>query len=163
MTRLVLAAMLCACGGERAGDTTVKQPPPVDAAPALGVAIGDGRVDARLVNEPGQLVPLAQVLVPGKVTVIDFWADWCKACDVMEQKLYEVIADRPGIAVRKLDIVDDVSEVALHYRVGRMLPEMRIYDQQGTLVHQLIGNDCLKAGELTLELATRPASVAGGE
>jgi thiol-disulfide isomerase/thioredoxin len=115
-------------------------------------------VDARLLNQPGELIPLDQVLVAGKVTVVDFWAEWCGACKVMEDKLYRTIANRPGIAVRKLDIVDDVSPVALHYRVGRMLPEMRIYDANGKLVHQLIGNDCAKVGELALELAADVAA-----
>jgi thiol-disulfide isomerase/thioredoxin len=155
---MISIACLWGCGSDRPADTAIKQPPSIDAAPELGVAIGDGRVDARLVNEPGQLVPLGQILVPGKVTVIDFWADWCAACEVMEAKLYQTIADEPGIAVRKLDIVDDLSPVSMHYRVGRMLPEMRVYDQQGKLVHQLIGNDCLKVGDLALELAGRGAT-----
>lgn len=142
-------------GGDAIAATTDAEPAP-ETRPApepIGTPFGDGTVDARLVNEPGKVVPLEQILVPGKVTVIDFWADWCGACKVMEKKLLAELAGVDGVVVRKLDLVDDVSEVSTYYRVGRALPEMWIFDQRGKRVHQLRGGDVANAGRLARELA----------
>jgi thiol-disulfide isomerase/thioredoxin len=156
----MLAVVVIACGGAGDGKTgDVNEPTgaaPIDAAPPeLGVPFGPEGVDARLVNEPGKLVPLDQIVRPGRVTIIDFWAAWCGACKVMEEKLFDEIAGVPGIVVRKLDIVDDVSEVSVHFQVGRSLPEMWIFDKNGERVHQLDGGEVANAGKLAKELAAQ--------
>ncbi|HVK73352.1 MAG TPA: thioredoxin family protein [Kofleriaceae bacterium] len=103
------------------------------------------------VNRPGEPVALDAVLVAGHVTVIDFWAEWCGGCKVVEDKLMAAIAAEPSVVVRKIDVGDGETPVARQYQVG-VLPHLRIYDREGRLRFVLAGNDALTAGEAALQL-----------
>ena len=57
----------------------------VKAAVTGGVSgLGLATVQHILANG-GQAVSLKQVLVPGRVTIVDFYADWCVSCKEMEK------------------------------------------------------------------------------
>jgi len=113
------------------------------------------QLDVQLANEPGELVVIEECLVPDKVTLIDFWADWCQACKDLDEKLLAELAGSTDVVVRRIDILDDGSPVARHYDIG-VLPHVRVYDRAGRLVYALIGDNAARAGALALE-------VAGGE
>lgn len=108
----------------------------------------------KIVNQPGVVVSMDEVLVPGSVTVIEFYADWCGACKIIEKKLLTHIDDEPRIVLRKINIDDDQSAVAKKYDVGA-LPHVRIFDGKGKLTHVLVGNSATKAGPLARQLLTR--------
>ncbi|GAB4544132.1 MAG: thioredoxin [Haliangiales bacterium] len=107
----------------------------------------------QLANEDGALVPVSEALVAGKVTVIDFYADWCAPCKALEKQLRAAIADEPRIAVRKIDVgAAEVADILEQYGV-RNLPHIRIYDPQGTLLHDLPGTEAERTPDLALEAA----------
>ncbi|MBZ0237158.1 MAG: hypothetical protein K8M05_32815 [Deltaproteobacteria bacterium] len=133
----VLAAVLAACG-PRAAPSSVAPPDKVVQ-----------------VNVTGQPVDLAAVLVPGHVTVVDFWATWCAGCAVVDEQLMAAIAAEPAVVVRKIDIGDGDTPVARQHKVGA-LPHVRIYDRAGNLRYVLAGNDALTAGDVAKSLAAEP-------
>jgi len=106
-------------------------------------------LDRAVVNEPGEMVAVEDILVPGKVTLVDFWAVWCKACKTLDAELERGLAGVAGVAVRRIDIRDASSPVAHGYDIG-VLPHVRIYDRTGRLVYVLIGDNTERTVELTL-------------
>ena len=80
----------------------------------------------------GNAIHLSELLVPGKVTVVDFYADWCGPCKTIEPYLRS-LANDPLVAVRKVDIVGWGSPVAKQWDL-KSIPNMRVYDEQGKQV-----------------------------
>ena len=102
-------------------------------------------------NHGGELVDVEASFVPGYVMVVDFWAEWCGACKIMESKLMQTVGNEPHILVRKVDVGDGDTPVAAHYGVGP-LPHLRVYDQHGQLRYLLKAKDALTAGDKALEV-----------
>jgi thiol-disulfide isomerase/thioredoxin len=141
------ACALAAACGPRPADTTASSStsgtrPPRAKAPAKVVQV----------NATGEPVELGKVLVPGHVTVVDFWATWCGGCEVVDEKLMAAIAREPRVVVRKIDVGDGDTAVARQHKVGA-LPHVRIYDRDGNLRYVLAGNDAMTAGEVARTLA----------
>jgi thiol-disulfide isomerase/thioredoxin len=91
---------------------------------------GDGRAPA--------LVPVA-----GKITVFDFWADWCRPCNQLDHALAEVARRHPDdIAVRKVNVVDSDSPAwTAHLAPGSFdLPHVKLFGRDGTLVWERSGS-----------------------
>ena len=100
-----------------------------DQQPAAGASGGDV-VD--LVNA-GEDAPLTAV--PGKWTVIDFWAPWCVACKTLDRELRERAAKDARLAVRRVNIVDFDSPIARRELPGvTVLPHVRVVDPSGKTV-----------------------------
>jgi len=69
----------------------------------------------------GEKIDLARVVVPGKVTVVDYWAQWCGPCRVLEPVVEAIARENVGrLRVVKVD-ADEATGVAARYRV-RGLP-----------------------------------------
>ncbi|MBA3397154.1 MAG: thioredoxin family protein [Deltaproteobacteria bacterium] len=132
-----LAALITgACG--HAASVTEPAPPP----PAKSVQL----------NAPGANVDLDAALLPGYVTVVDFWAEHCGACVVVGGMLAVGVAQQDRVLIRKIDVGDGFSAVAKAYSIGA-LPHYRVYDKHKRLRYDLVGNDCLKASEIAAQLA----------
>ncbi len=95
--------------------------------------------------------PLANYLEDEHVTLVDFWADWCAACDEVAAQIGSAIKDDARIVVRKVDIGDGTSAIAREHRVST-LPHWQVYDRFKRLRYVLIGNDVLRAPTLAAEL-----------
>jgi thiol-disulfide isomerase/thioredoxin len=141
---VVMVAMVAmvACGPKTATPDTPAQKAAPKKAPAKVVQV----------NRTGEPVDLDRILVPGHVTVVDFWATWCGGCKVVNDKLMASISGEPAIVVRKIDIGDGDTPVAHQHKVGA-LPHVRIYDRDGNLRYVLAGNDALTAGDAAKALA----------
>lgn len=86
----------------------------------------------RDIRRNGAAIEVAELIVPGKITVVDFYADWCGPCRKIAPHL-KALADDPQIVVRKVDIVNWKSPVAKQWQL-RSIPNMRVYDRSGKQV-----------------------------
>ncbi|MEA3400156.1 MAG: thioredoxin family protein [Armatimonadota bacterium] len=88
----------------------------------------------------GKEVSLEDHVVAGKITIFDFYSDYCPPCRVISPKLEELAARRDDIAVVKVDInrpgvsgIDWQSPVARKYSL-HSIPHFVIYDADGRVM-----------------------------
>jgi thioredoxin 1 len=116
----------------------------VAASATTPVAAGRGRVAPAgasptgqraltVVSNGGQEVNLASLLVPGKITVVDFYADWCGPCRSLSPHLERLARENPEVNVVKVDIVKWNTPVTRQYDI-RSVPNVRVYDRLGRAV-----------------------------
>ncbi|MEZ4403749.1 MAG: thioredoxin family protein [Kofleriaceae bacterium] len=142
-TRVAVVALVAAGAHGCAGTA----PAPVAASPAPP--------QFAQLNRPGELVDVEAAIVPGRVTIIDFRADWCGGCEVVDQRLRAGLADDRRVVVRTVDVGDGATPVATAYGI-RGLPHVLIVDRAGALRYRLVGNDALAVVELARALADEP-------
>ena len=97
--------------------------------------------DVTIVSERGEDVPdLDALAVPGKFTVVDFYADWCGPCRLIDKHMAEILATRRDLALRKINIVDWKTPVAKRHlrRIGA-IPYVLVYDPAGRRVTEIRG------------------------
>ncbi len=99
--------------------------------------------DLKIISAKGEDVPdLAAHAVAGKVTVFDFYADWCAACREVDLHAYKLLNQRDDVAVRKLNVVDWDSALAKHFLANvPSLPYVVVYGRLGKEVKALKGLD----------------------
>jgi thiol-disulfide isomerase/thioredoxin len=90
-------------------------------------------VDFAVVTDKGEAVgPLEDLRVPGKYTVLDFYADWCGPCAKIDKQLREIVAVRKDVAIRKLNVVQFNSALAKQMgRRMRGLPYLVVFSPDG--------------------------------
>lgn len=101
---------------------------------------GEG-ADAAISVQAGEDLPeLSSILVPGKVTVVDFYADWCGPCRQVDRHMKDVLAARPDVALRKVNIVDWDTPVAKRHLKGVSgIPYLVVFDAAGKKVGTIHG------------------------
>ena len=78
-----------------------------------------------------------ELLVDGKLVIVDFWATWCGPCRMLSPLLDEVeeeMADK--IIVVKVN-VDDADEIAMRYRI-MSIPTL-LFFKNGQMVDRSVG------------------------
>jgi len=72
-------------------------------------------------------------LVRGKVTIIDYYANWCGPCRMLSPHLEEIAAKDPNIALVKIDIINWSSPVAKQFAINS-IPRVEVYNPSRNLV-----------------------------
>jgi len=98
-------------------------------------AAPSGRVELPVIAT-GDLVEIDQYVEEGRVTVFDFYADWCPPCIKLDETLTDMKATYgDGLEVYKLDVVSWDSDLAKGFGI-KDLPYMIVYGPDGKLLHE---------------------------
>lgn len=135
MTRALLLVAVAACGGPQ----QAAPPPPLPPV-------------EKVVDVTGSL---EDALVEGRVTLVDFWGEWCGACITVAGHIAVAIAKDDRIVVRKVDVGDGLTPIAKQYEVSK-LPHWNVYDRHKRLRYRLLGDSVLRAPALARELLAEP-------
>jgi thiol-disulfide isomerase/thioredoxin len=88
----------------------------------------------------GQQIDVSKHLALGNVTIVEFYADWCGPCKMVDPTIKQLAQSDSEIAVRKIDIVNWSSAVARQYNV-HTLPRVEVYGRKGQLIGTVRGAD----------------------
>ena len=99
--------------------------------------------DVAWLSKAGEDVPeLEAHAVRGKVTVFDFYAEWCAACRKVDGHVYKRLANGDVLAYRKLNIVEWESALGQRYLKNvPSLPFVIVYGKAGQRSATLHGAD----------------------
>jgi thiol-disulfide isomerase/thioredoxin len=90
-----------------------------------------GQADVRLISQ-GREVALEEHLVPGKLVVFDFFADWCAPCRYLTPLLERLAEEHPDrLALRKIDVIDWSSPVARQHGLSA-IPHLVLFGPDGS-------------------------------
>ena len=93
--------------------------------------------------EGGGKIKFKDHLATGKVTIFDFYADWCAPCKVFTPKVERLLLKDKNIALRKVDLVDWKSKLAVQLTNDYKLPALPftlVFDGEGNLLGKVEGN-----------------------
>ena len=115
-----------------------------------GVGAGEGSyaaeqefasgLDVEWISRAGEAVDLEDHVVPGKVTVFDFYAVWCGPCREIDEEMRTILESSSSVALRKINVVDWSSPVAEEYlQKVSGLPYVVVYGSDGRRVEAIEG------------------------
>jgi thiol-disulfide isomerase/thioredoxin len=95
--------------------------------------------DVRDVAVGGSSFSMENVVAPGRITVVDFWAKWCKPCHVIDGELRKLAAAHPSLTVLRAEVPDVDAPVAEEHLGDVALPTVWIFGRDGALLRKLRG------------------------
>ena len=91
----------------------------------------------------GEALKIRDHLAPDKITIFDYYADWCGPCHLLSPKLERLLLKYQNLALRKVDIGDWETKVAKQATKEFDLPGLpyvRIYGPREELLGTVHGN-----------------------
>jgi thiol-disulfide isomerase/thioredoxin len=86
---------------------------------------------------------IAKLLVPGKVTVVDYWAEWCVNCKKLTPVMKERLSHFPDVVMAKVDATKwEVEQFQRFLPATPELPAVDIFGRDGRLIIRLGGEAC---------------------
>lgn len=77
-----------------------------------------------------------ELILQEKITIVDFWAEWCGPCRMLGPILDSLASENPEIQVVKVN-VDTESELATEYSI-RSIPAVYIF-KSGEVINKFVG------------------------
>ena len=103
---------------------------------------GLGSGDVQDLAQGGSSFVLSDAVVPGKLTVIDYWAPWCGICKVLGRALERLASKETRLAIRKVEVPDFDSPVAVeHLKDISQLPVVWLMAPGQSTPTVLVGTD----------------------
>jgi copper chaperone CopZ len=90
----------------------------------------------------GRRVDVAKLLAPGKITIVDFYGEWCGPCRVLETRLQHLMRGKKNLALRRVDIGkwdNEAAKQATREFHVEALPYIRLYDADGKYTGSVTG------------------------
>ena len=85
----------------------------------------------RIISNGGEQVDLPSILTEGKVTIVDFYAEWCGPCRQMSPQLEQMARTDPDVVLVKIDIVKWGTPVAQQFDL-KSIPNVRVFNRSRT-------------------------------
>lgn len=90
----------------------------------------------------GKRADIAKLMAPGKITIVDFYGEWCGPCRVLETRLQHLMRGQGNLALRRVDIGkwdNEAAKQATREFHAEALPYIRVYDAKGKFVASVTG------------------------
>jgi len=84
----------------------------------------------RIISNGGQQVDLSSLLAEGKVTIVDFYAEWCGPCRRLGPRLEQLTQNEPDVVLLKIDIENWSTPLVQQFGI-RSVPNVRVFDRTG--------------------------------
>jgi thioredoxin 1 len=107
-----------------------------------------------IVSRAGEDADVERSVAAGKVTIVDFYADWCGPCKALDRRLAELTAQHHDhLAIPKVNVDSWNTPIVKRY-VARVayLPHVRVFDARGRMVAALSGSEVGKLDEVVTKL-----------
>ncbi len=102
-----------------------------DAARVKAAALRDAKI--RVVSNGGEQVDLSSLLALGKITVVDFYAEWCGPCRRISPQLEQLAKTDADVVLLKIDIVNWNTPVTRQFGI-QSVPNVRVFGRTGAQI-----------------------------
>ena len=91
--------------------------------------------DIKDASTKGDDFVISNVVQKGRVTVIDFWSEWCAPCEDISKMMTRLAKKHSGLSVRKVEVPDfECAAAKTHLKNVAGLPVIWIYGKNGERV-----------------------------